>query len=55
MAGLHASEFKNPVINWIDTRLPIFMMMQKEYGVFPHRRISTISGISARSPPSICC
>jgi len=35
MAGLHKSEFQNPVINWIDTRLPIFTMMQKEYGVFP--------------------
>ena len=35
MAGLHNSEFKNPVINWVDTRLPIFTMMQKEYGVFP--------------------
>ena len=35
MAGLHKSEFGNPVINWIDTRLPIFTMMQKEYGVFP--------------------
>ncbi len=35
MAGLHKSEFANPVINWVDTRLPIFTMMQKEYGVFP--------------------
>ncbi|MBU6498907.1 MAG: cytochrome b/b6 [Rhodospirillales bacterium] len=35
MVGLHKSEFANPVINWIDTRLPIFTMMQKEYGVFP--------------------
>ena len=35
MAGLHKSEFSNPVINWVDTRLPIFTMMQKEYGVFP--------------------
>ena len=35
MAGLHNSEFSNPVINWIDTRLPIFTMMQKEYGSFP--------------------
>jgi quinol-cytochrome oxidoreductase complex cytochrome b subunit len=24
MAGLHKSDFTNPVINWIDTRLPIF-------------------------------
>ena len=35
MVGLHKSTFKNPVINWVDTRLPIFTMMQKEYGVFP--------------------
>jgi ubiquinol-cytochrome c reductase cytochrome b subunit len=35
MAGLHKSDFPNPVINWIDTRLPIFTMMQKEYAVFP--------------------
>jgi len=35
MVGLHKSEIKNPVINWIDTRLPLFTMMQKEYGVFP--------------------
>ena len=35
MAGLHKSEFANPVINWVDTRLPIFTMLQKEYGVFP--------------------
>src|SRR5689334_1627369 len=35
MAGLYKSDYKNPVVNWIDTRLPIFTMMQKEYGVFP--------------------
>ncbi len=35
MAGLHKSDFANPVVNWIDTRLPIFTMMQKEYGAFP--------------------
>ena len=35
MSGLHQSEFKNPVINWVDTRLPLFTMMQKEYGSFP--------------------
>ena len=35
MAGLHKSEFENPVINWVDTRLPIFTMMSKEYGSFP--------------------
>jgi ubiquinol-cytochrome c reductase cytochrome b subunit len=38
MAGLNKSDFSNPVINWIDTRLPIFTMMQKEYGVFPTPR-----------------
>ena len=35
MAGLHTSDFKNPVLNWIDTRLPLLTMMQKEYGAFP--------------------
>jgi ubiquinol-cytochrome c reductase cytochrome b/c1 subunit len=35
MAGLHKSEIKNPFLNWIDTRLPVITMMQKEYGVFP--------------------
>ena len=35
MAEQHKSEFSNPLINWIDTRLPIFTMMQKEYGTFP--------------------
>lgn len=35
MAGLHKSEFKNPVIKWIDTRLPIFTLLQAEYGKFP--------------------
>ena len=35
MVGLHKSDFKNPVINWIDTRMPVFTMMQKEYGSFP--------------------
>ena len=35
MAGLHKSDFANPMINWVDSRLPIFTMMQKEYGVFP--------------------
>ena len=33
--GLHKSEFKNPVVRWIDSRLPVFTMMQKEYGTFP--------------------
>src|SRR5579875_1311651 len=35
MAGLHKSTYQNPVINWIDTRLPLFTLMQKEYGSFP--------------------
>jgi quinol-cytochrome oxidoreductase complex cytochrome b subunit len=26
---------ENPIAEWIDSRLPIFTMMQKEYGVFP--------------------
>jgi ubiquinol-cytochrome c reductase cytochrome b subunit len=36
--GLHDSEFKNPVVRWIDSRLPVFTMMQKEYGTFPTPR-----------------
>jgi ubiquinol-cytochrome c reductase cytochrome b/c1 subunit len=35
MAGLHKSDFRNPVVNWIDSRLPIFTLMGKEYGAFP--------------------
>ena len=38
MVGLHNSQFKNPVLNWIDTRLPILTLMQKEYGSFPTPR-----------------
>ncbi|HQX27426.1 MAG TPA: cytochrome b N-terminal domain-containing protein [Alphaproteobacteria bacterium] len=30
--------FENPVVEWVDSRLPIFTMMQKEYGVFPTPR-----------------
>jgi len=37
-SGLHDSEFKNPVIRWVDSRLPVFTMMQKEYGTFPTPR-----------------
>jgi ubiquinol-cytochrome c reductase cytochrome b/c1 subunit len=36
--GLHKSEFKNPVIRWVDERLPVFTMMNKEYGTFPTPR-----------------
>jgi ubiquinol-cytochrome c reductase cytochrome b subunit len=28
-------KFDNPVVEWVDSRLPVFTMMQKEYGVFP--------------------
>ncbi len=38
MAGLHKSEFTNPLVRWIDSRLPIFTMMKTEYGVFPTPR-----------------
>jgi len=30
-----APGFKNPIVNWIDYRLPLFTMMSKEYGQFP--------------------
>jgi ubiquinol-cytochrome c reductase cytochrome b/c1 subunit len=35
MTGLFKSEMKNPVVRWIDTRMPLFTLMQKEYGSFP--------------------
>ena len=38
MGSGQRAEFKNPVISWIDERLPIFTLMQKEYGVFPTPR-----------------
>lgn len=28
-------KFDNPVVEWFDSRLPIFTLMQKEYGSFP--------------------
>ncbi len=36
--GLHKSDVKNPVLNWIDQRLPVVTMIQKEYGSFPTPR-----------------
>ena len=27
--------FENPVVEWVDSRLPLFTMLNKEYGVFP--------------------
>jgi ubiquinol-cytochrome c reductase cytochrome b/c1 subunit len=36
--GLHESEVKNPVLRWLDQRLPVITMMQKEYGTFPTPR-----------------
>ena len=39
MAGnAHRASFSNPVVAWIDSRLPVFTMMSKEYGVFPTPR-----------------
>jgi ubiquinol-cytochrome c reductase cytochrome b/c1 subunit len=35
MAGLYKSELSNPVLNWIDSRLPLMSLMSKEYGSFP--------------------
>ena len=35
MVGLHKSKFKNPVIKWVDERLPIPTMLHKEYAQFP--------------------
>lgn len=38
MGSAQRASFSNPVVSWIDTRLPIFTMMAKEYGVFPTPR-----------------
>lgn len=35
MGSKERAEFNNPVIAWVDERLPIFSMLSKEYGVFP--------------------
>lgn len=35
MANANRTPFKNPVVEWIDSRLPVFTMLTKEYGVFP--------------------
>ena len=35
MAGGPRTKFDNPVVEWVDSRLPVFTLMQKEYGVFP--------------------
>lgn len=38
MGSGHRTPFENPVVEWIDSRLPVFTLMQKEYGVFPTPR-----------------
>ncbi|WP_029007557.1 cytochrome b [Azospirillum halopraeferens] len=38
MAQGHASTFKNPVVKWVDSRLPIFTMMHHEYNEYPMPR-----------------
>ncbi len=35
MASGTRQKLDNPVMEWVDSRLPIFTMIQKEYGVFP--------------------
>lgn len=35
MSGGPREKFDNPVVEWVDSRLPIFTIMVKEYGVFP--------------------
>ena len=38
MSGGERKPFDNKLVEWIDSRLPLFTMMQKEYGVFPTPR-----------------
>jgi len=35
MASSERVNFKNPVIKWVDERLPLFSLMHKEYAAFP--------------------
>ncbi|HBR83524.1 MAG TPA: cytochrome b [Erythrobacter sp.] len=35
MSNHPAPNFKNPVIRWVDSRLPVFSYVHAEYGVFP--------------------
>jgi ubiquinol-cytochrome c reductase cytochrome b subunit len=34
----HRQKFENPLVEWVDSRLPIFTMLIKEYRVFPTPR-----------------
>ncbi|PGH55431.1 cytochrome b [Azospirillum palustre] len=38
MAQVQATKFKNPLVNWIDSRLPIFTMLDHEYNHYPMPR-----------------
>lgn len=38
MASGERMPFKNPVVDWIDERLPVFTLLSKEYGAFPTPR-----------------
>ena len=38
MSAGQREKFDNPVIEWVDSRLPIFTLLNKEYGVFPTPR-----------------
>lgn len=35
MSSGERQKFDNPVIEWVDSRLPIFTLLNREYGVFP--------------------
>lgn len=35
MSSKERAQFKNPVIAWVDERLPLFTMLKNEYGTFP--------------------
>ncbi len=35
MASTGKASFSNPVVRWVDHRLPVFTMMNREYGQFP--------------------
>ncbi len=35
MSSGNREKLDNPVMEWVDSRLPIFSLLQKEYGIFP--------------------
>ena len=52
MSSNERIKFKNPVIDWVDERLPLFTMMHKEYAAFPTPKNFNYLWNFGASPPS---